>query len=72
VSAAHPGGWILIGRWNVPRGGLGRCGRFDHASRDSPVRHDRNTVVVDGTNPNAATCSSNPADQNFGFNGEWT
>jgi hypothetical protein len=27
---------------------------------------DRNKVVVDGTNPNPATCSSNLADQNFG------
>jgi hypothetical protein len=77
VDAARPGDWILIApgdyheqddhthgvRWNTPGGVV----------ITTPGIHllgmNRSSVIIDGTKPGAAPCSSKPADQDFGVKG---
>ncbi|MGH7814302.1 MAG: hypothetical protein ACREQI_09915 [Candidatus Binataceae bacterium] len=78
VDAAKPGDWILVGP-----GDYHERGDYEYPWSPSgggsvyittPKIHlrgmDRNGVVVDGTMPGAAECSSNPSDQDFGYEGE--
>jgi hypothetical protein len=69
VNAAHPGDWILIAPGTYHEAGADIAGVLITTAGIHSRGMDRNTVVVDGTNPNPSTCSSNPADQNFGVNG---
>jgi hypothetical protein len=77
VNAAKAGDWILIGPGDyketgnqVPTGAKGddRAGAAVLVTK--PGVHirgmDRNGVVLDGTKPGAARCSSSVSDQNFG------
>ena len=69
VNAAHPGDWILIGPGDYHEQGTST----DGVLVTTPNLHlrglDRNGVIVDGTLPGAAACSSDPALQNFGASG---
>jgi hypothetical protein len=79
VNAAKPGDWVLIGpgdyktkpssitspkrRSDIPAGVL-------MTTRDVYLRGmNRNTVIVDGTKPGSAECSSKTSAQNFGPEG---
>src|SRR4051794_13575016 len=76
VDAAHRGDWVLVG----PGDWKERGDRTTHkpakgeagwgVTIETPDLHlrgmNRNTVVVDGTKPGTATCSSRTADQDFG------
>ncbi|MGH7722636.1 MAG: hypothetical protein ACRENL_07370 [Candidatus Dormibacteria bacterium] len=75
VDAASPGDWILVGPGDYHE-------RADHATStwpagvwiDKPGIHlrgmNRNSVIVDGTNPGAVPCSSRLADQDLGPGGQ--
>jgi hypothetical protein len=69
VNAARPGDWILIAPGTYHEMGSNIAGVLITTPGIHLRGMDRNGVVVDGTNPNPATCSSNPADQNTGVNG---
>jgi hypothetical protein len=66
VDAARPGDWILVGPGDYHES----PGSEDGVLITTPGLHlrgmDRNAVIVDGTRPGAAPCSSSPADQNLG------
>jgi len=77
VDAAHPGDWILVGPGdyheaadesgrsiNPKDGQMG--GVYIHKSGITLRGMDRNSVVVDGTNPGSSSCGSKPSDQNYG------
>src|ERR1700722_17721091 len=77
VNAARPGDWILVGPGDYhetadetgPHGNpaVGAMGGVYITKSGLTVRGmNRNSVIVDGTNPGATACSSNPADQNYG------
>ncbi len=76
VDAAQPGDWILIGpgdyheTGNLVPSGLPATTPGSAVLVTTPniwIRGmDRNTVVLDGTNPGAPQCSSAAADQNIG------
>src|SRR6201988_1937527 len=78
VDAARPGDWVLIGPGNyhetgnrVPPGMVaGDLTAGASVLVSTPgiwIRGmDRNAVVLDGTKPGAAPCSSAQGDQNFG------
>jgi hypothetical protein len=78
VDAAQPGDTILVGpgdykeqddhtqgvQWDTPGGVV-------ITTPDITIRGmDRNSVVVDGTEPGSPQCSSNPSEQDFGVNGQ--
>jgi hypothetical protein len=70
VNAARPGDWILVapGPYHEQGGASPTAlARPVGVLITTPWIHlrgmDRNTVVVDGTNANPATCSSQPSDQ---------
>ena len=77
VDAAKPGDWILVGpgdyhetadesgRYINPADGQ-MGGVYIHKSGITLRGMDRNSVVVDGTNPGSSPCSSTPSDQNYG------
>ena len=74
VNAAKPGDWILIGpgdyKTTTTRTAPG-AGEFPSAilitKKNLTLRGmNRNTVVVDGTKPGSARCSTSKAAQNFG------
>ena len=69
VNAAHPGDWILIAPGSYHEAGAATAGVMITTPGIHLRGMDRSLVVVDGTNPNPFSCSSNPADQNFGVNG---
>ena len=69
VNAAHPGDWILIAPGTYHEAGADVAGVLIMIPGIHLRGMDRNLVVVDGTNSNPSTCSSRPADQNFGING---
>jgi len=69
VNAAQPGDWILIAPGTYHEEGSPNAGVFITTPNIHLRGMDRNLVVIDGTNPNPATCSGNPADQNTGVNG---
>jgi hypothetical protein len=83
VDAAQPGDWILIAPGdyhevdditNPPSASDiadGWYGGVDITTSNIHLRGmNRNSVIVDGTKSTASTpCSSNPADQNFGYVG---
>jgi hypothetical protein len=80
VNAAHPGDWILVGPGDYhetadhtgPYGkpDSGAMGGVYIAKSGITLRGmNRDTVVVDGTKPGAAQCSSNAADQDYGRTG---
>ena len=78
ASAAHKGDWILIAPGDYHETGdmganaptpsdlkVGWYGGVDVETSNVHIRGmNRNTVIVDGTNVGASTCSSNPTDQN--------
>jgi hypothetical protein len=75
IDKAQPGDWVLIGPGDykeaatkVPTGGEGKAGAGVLVTK--PGIHirgmDRNGVVLDGTKPGTAQCSSSAADQNRG------
>ena len=74
VDAAAPGDWILIGPGDYHEqgdrehlwGGIASGGVYITTPKLHLRGMDRNRVVVDGTRPGAAQCSSAPADQDFG------
>jgi len=77
VQAAHPGDWILVGPGDyhevadetmpVTDPGQGKMGGvFIDKSGITLRGMDRNSVIVDGTNPGATPCSSAPSAQNYG------
>jgi hypothetical protein len=77
VDAAKSGDWILVGPGDYHETadetgppvnpGQGQMGGVYIATSGLTLRGmDRNTVVVDGTKPGSAQCSSNPADQSYG------
>jgi|SRR5579859_248258 len=77
VDAASPGDWILVGPGDyheiadeTGHGGNpadGQMGGVYIAKSGITLRGmDRNSVVVDGTNPGATACSSKPGAQNYG------
>jgi hypothetical protein len=77
IDAASPGDWILIGpgdykekRTTVPAGAKGDDRAGAAVLVTTPGLHirgmDRNGVVLDGTRPGTAQCSSKQSDQNFG------
>ncbi len=81
VDAAHSGDWILIGpgdyharadftqAHHAPADGSG-AGVVIKTARLHVRGMDRNRVVVDGTRPGSAPCSSRPQDQNYGPKGQ--
>jgi hypothetical protein len=77
VDAARPGDWILVGPGdyhetadesgrptNPADGEMG--GVFIHKSGITLRGMDRDSVIVDGTNPGSTACSSKPSAQNYG------
>ncbi len=77
VDAARPGDWILVGPGdyhetadesgrpiNPADGQMG--GVYIHKSGITLRGMDRNSVIVDGTNPGSTACSSKPSAQNYG------
>ena len=77
VDAAKPGDWILIGPGDYHETadedgppvnpGHGQMGGVYIDKPDLTLRGmDRNSVVVDGTNPGSSTCSAKPSAQNYG------
>jgi hypothetical protein len=77
VDAANAGDWILVGPGdyhetadeagppvNPQQGQMG--GVYINKSGITLRGMNRNSVIVDGTNPGATACSSAPADQNYG------
>ena len=77
VDAARPGDWILVGPGDYHETadesgrpinpGNGQMGGVYIAKSGITVRGmDRNSVVVDGTNPGSPPCSSKPSAQNYG------
>lgn len=77
VNAAHPGDWVFIAPGDYheaghafPVGGIGDDRASSAVQVTTPGIHirglDRNGVVLDGTRPGAAQCSSAHADQDFG------
>ena len=85
VNAAKPGAWILIapGDYKDSADLSNPPASFDHGdfggvlittSNLHLVGMNRNTVIVDGTKPGSPTCSSVPADQQYGnvVNGQAT
>ncbi len=81
VNAARPGDWILVAPGdyhetgdltNPPTGQALSESGFGAVLITKANLHlrgmSRNGVIVDGTNPNSnGPCSSNPADQNYGY-----
>jgi hypothetical protein len=80
VDAARPGDWILIGpgdyhekadesgrRGNPDDGQMG--GVYIAKSGITLRGMDRNSVIIDGTRPGSAPCSSRPGAQNYGAHG---
>jgi hypothetical protein len=75
VNALRPGGWLLIGAGDYhPRMDYRLSQRDSDApaavlvtASDTHIRGmNRNSVIIDGTRPGAAPCSSAPADQALG------
>ena len=74
VNAAKPGDWILVGPGDyktsssrTPKGGSDFPAGVLMTARDVYLRGmNRNTVIVDGTKPGSARCSSQKSAQNFG------
>ncbi len=76
VDAAQPGDWVLIGPGDYHETGNRVAPGLPDTTPGSAVLvttpniwirgMDRNTVVLDGTNPGAPQCSSAPGDQNIG------
>jgi hypothetical protein len=77
VDAAKPGDWILVGPGdyhetadedgppvNPEQGDMG--GVYIDKSGITLRGMNRNSVIVDGTNPGSSTCSSKPSAQNYG------
>jgi hypothetical protein len=77
VDAAHPGDWVLVGPGDYKEhSGRAPKGRPDLVSGvlvTTPRLYirgmNRNSVVVDGTKPGAARCSSKASAQEFGPKG---
>jgi Right handed beta helix region len=69
VNAAQPGDWILIGPGDYHEQGSSNAGVLVTTPGIHIRGMDRNHVIVDGTLPGSATCSSAPDRQNFGPNG---
>jgi hypothetical protein len=80
VNAAKPGDWILIGpgdyheiadetgqHGNYGDGAMG--GVYITKSGLTLRGMNRNSVIVDGTNPGSSPCSSKPSAQNYGMPG---
>jgi hypothetical protein len=77
VNAAKPGDWVLVAPGDYhetqdltkPPASYAE-GEFGSVLITTPHVHlrgmNRTTVVVDGTKPGSPTCTSNPADQEFG------
>jgi hypothetical protein len=71
VDAAQPGDWVLVGPGDWHEKGSNDPKRSAGVLIEKPNLHlrgmDRNTVIVDGTNPTAAgACDPNPAVQDQG------
>ena len=77
VNAAHPGDWILVGPGDYhenadetgPHGNpaTGAMGGVYITKPGITLRGmNRNTVIVDGTKPGSAPCSSQPSAQDYG------
>jgi hypothetical protein len=66
ANFARPGDCILIAPGVYHEEGSEIAGVLIETSGIDLRGMDRNLVIVDGTSPNPHTCSSNPADENFG------
>jgi hypothetical protein len=80
VNAAKPGDWILIGPgdYHEVADETGQHGSFADGQMGGVYitkpgltlrGMDRNSVIVDGTNPGSSPCSSAPSAQNYGVPG---
>ncbi|MGH2870883.1 MAG: hypothetical protein ACRDL5_00265 [Solirubrobacteraceae bacterium] len=77
VNAARPGDWILIAPGDyktskvlTPKGDPNAPAGVLITKRDLHIRGmNRRTVIVDGTRPGSAACSSKGSAQNFGLRG---
>jgi hypothetical protein len=79
VDAAKPGDWVLVGPGDyktkpsairTPKGGHNFPAGVLITTRGIHIRGmNRSTVVVDGTKPGSAVCSSKGSAQNFGLSG---
>ncbi|MGH2890056.1 MAG: hypothetical protein ACRDNJ_10555, partial [Solirubrobacteraceae bacterium] len=77
VDAAHPGDWILVGPGDykttsvqTPKGYPQFPAGVVIAKRNLHIRGmNRGKVIVDGTKPGSAPCSSKASAQNFGLRG---
>ncbi len=75
VNAAQPGDWVLVGPGDYHE--QADLANTAHPAGVAISTHDlhlrgmnRNTVIVDGTKPGSATCSSTQGDQYQGPNGQ--
>ena len=66
LDAAHPGDWILVAPGDYHENPDDENGLLITTPGIHLRGMDRNSVIVDGTNPGALPCSANPADQNLG------
>ena len=66
VNAARPGDWILIAPGDYHEAGSDLAGVYVTTPGIHLRGMDRSHVIVDGTLPGSAPCSSDPAAQNFG------
>jgi hypothetical protein len=66
VNAARPGDWILIAPGTYHEKGTPIAGVLVTTPGIHLRGMNRNSVVIDGTNPGFGTCSSNPAAQDYG------
>jgi hypothetical protein len=77
VNAAKAGDWILVGPgdYHETADETGHPGNPDHGQMGGVYINksgitlrgmDRNSVIVDGTNPGSTPCSSEPSAQNYG------
>lgn len=80
VNAAKPGDWILVGPgdYHEIADEAGQHGRFSDGQMGGVYitksgltlrGMDRNSVIVDGTNPGSPSCSNAPSAQNYGVPG---
>src|SRR5215472_15813902 len=80
VNAAKPGDWILVapGDYHERADETGRSGNPDQGQMGGVFIHksgitvrgmNRNSVIIDGTKPGSAPCSSKPSAQNYGAPG---
>src|SRR5258708_220732 len=70
VNAAQAGDWVLVGPGDYHEHGYSKAGVWITTPNLHLRGMNRNSVIVDGTNPGSVTpCDANPALHNFGPTG---